>query len=62
MNKLQRNQLKHKKFKRRLKMYNLWEKGKGLKKYHKFKNTSKPCSCFICKKTRYNRNKKHKNE
>ena len=60
MNKLERTNLKLKKFKRRLKMYNLWEKGKGLLKHHEFRNSSKPCSCWMCRNEKFSRKIKHK--
>jgi hypothetical protein len=38
---------------------NFW--GESAKAAHVLKSTGRPCSCFLCKRERYNRNEKHKN-
>jgi hypothetical protein len=60
MNKQERKLKGLSKFKKRLKNYgyNLEDINKPNYNLYCFKTTGKPCSCNICKKPRYKRNKK----
>lgn len=54
-NKGLRQEIKLRKYKRRLKLYKL-------DSCNALRTTSKPCSCFICKGDRFDRKLKHKNK
>ena len=53
MNKARRHELKMLKYKKRLKNYQLKE-GEG--NFYSFRSHGKPCSCFICSHSKYDRN------
>lgn len=57
MNKYERQLKGYYKYKKRLKNYNLnIEDG-----HYVFKTTGRPCNCWVCKKEKFNRKIKHKN-
>lgn len=43
-------------YRRRLRKYGMTEKDQ----WHALRTTGKPCSCYMCKKEKYNRKEKHK--
>jgi len=64
MNKQERKLKGQTKFKKRLKLYGykLEDITKPEHNLYCFKTTGRPCSCHICKKPRYKRNKKMRND
>lgn len=44
-------------YRRRLEKYGFKEEDEQ----HVFRTTGKPCSCYMCRKGKYNRKEKHKN-
>jgi hypothetical protein len=55
-NKGRRIELTKLKFKKRLKQLGFKE-GEG--KFYAYKSHGKPCSCFLCRNVKFNRNSKH---
>jgi len=64
INKFQRKLKERTKFKKRLKNYgfSLEDARNPNNNLHVFKTTGRPCSCWCCKRDRFNRKEKHKNK